>query len=72
MLDGPTSVNAGSLSLSRDGDVRATYVVVEHGRVEHRRVAYDVERVAEELLAMDYPDAETYATWLRTGTWPSP
>jgi putative phosphoesterase len=68
-LGGLTVVNSGSLSLARDGDVRATYALIEGGRVEHRRVAYDVERVAAELLAMDYPDAETYAAWLRTGTW---
>src|SRR5215467_6923146 len=50
----------------------ATYVVVEDGRVEHRRVAYEVERVAAELAAMDHPDAETYAARLRTGTWTPP
>jgi putative phosphoesterase len=66
-LDGLTVVNAGSVSLSLDGDMRATYAVVEDGRIEHRRVPYDVERVAAELLAMDYPNAETYARWLRTG-----
>lgn len=72
ILDGLTVVNCGSISLSRDSDVRATYVVIEEGCVEHRRVAYDVESVAAELLAINYPDAETYATWLRTGAWPTP
>ena len=67
-----TVVNSGSVSLSRDGGVRATYVVVEDGRVQHRRVAYEVERVAAELAAMDHPDAETYAARLRTGTWTPP
>jgi hypothetical protein len=67
-LDGLTVINSGSVSLSLDGDVRATYVVIEVGQVEHRRVAYDVERVAANLLAMDYPNAAPYATWLRTGT----
>jgi putative phosphoesterase len=71
-LDGLTVVNSGSVSLSRDGDVRATYAVVEDGRVEHRRVAYDVESVARELLEMDYPNADAYAAWLRTGTWTQP
>jgi putative phosphoesterase len=71
-LDGLTIVNSGSVSLSRDGDVRATYVVIEDGRVEHRRVAYDVGSVAKELLEMGYPNAETYAAWLRTGTWTPP
>jgi putative phosphoesterase len=71
-LDGLTVVNSGSLSLSMDGDVRATYVVVEDGRVEHRRVAYDVERVAADLRAIEYPNAAGYAGWLRTGTFTVP
>lgn len=68
-LDGLTVVNTGSLSLSLDGDVRATYAVVEDGRVEHRRIAYDIERVAADLFAVGYPNAEVYAGWLRTGVW---
>ncbi len=71
-LDGLTVANSGSLSLSLDGDVRATYAVVEDGLVEHRRVAYDVERVAADLLGMGYPNAEVYAKWLRGGVWPGP
>jgi len=71
-LSGLTVVNSGSLSLSLDGDVRATYVVIEDGRIEHRRVAYDVERVASDLLRMDYPSAAAYAGWLRTGAWTAP
>src|SRR5215472_14361954 len=67
-----TVVNSGSLSLPLDGDVRATYVVIEDGRIEHRRVAYDVERVASDLLRMDYPSAAAYAGWLRTGAWTAP
>lgn len=71
-LDGLTVVNSGSLSLSLDGDVRATYVVIDGGRIEHRRVAYDVERVAVDLLKTGYPNAEAYAAWLRTGIWTTP
>ena len=66
-LDGLTVVNSGSVSLSLDGDVRATYVVIDDGRIEHRRVSYDLERVAADLIALDYPNAGTYGTWLRTG-----
>jgi putative phosphoesterase len=66
-LDGLTVVNSGSTSLSLDGDARATYAVVEDGRVEHRRVAYDLEPVVADLLAMDYPNAAIYVDWLRTG-----
>jgi putative phosphoesterase len=69
-LDGLTVVNSGSVSLSLDGDPRASYVVIDEGRIEHRRVSYDVDRVAAELVAMDYPNAATYADWLRTGARP--
>jgi putative phosphoesterase len=71
-LDGLTVVNSGSVSLPLDGDVRATYVVVEDGRIEHRRIAYDVEPVIAELLKMDYPNAAVYAGWLRTGVFRQP
>lgn len=66
-----TIVNSGSVSLALDGDVRACYAVIEDGRVEHRRVAYDVERVAADFQAIGYPNAATYAAWLRTGAFPS-
>lgn len=66
-----TVVNSGSVSLSLDGDVRATYVVIDNGRIEHRRVAYDLERVANDMLAIDYPNAATYSSWLRAGIFPS-
>lgn len=66
-IDELTVVNSGSVSLSADGDPRASYVVLDSGRVEHHRVAYDVERVAADLLRIDYPNATGYADWLRTG-----
>ncbi len=68
-LDGLTVVNSGSLSLALDGDVRATYAVIDDGHVEHRRVEFDVERVAADLIMMGYPNAAAYASWLRTGAW---
>jgi putative phosphoesterase len=71
-LEGLTVVNSGSVSLPLDGEVRATYVVVEDGRIEHRRVSYDVERVIADLLDIDYPNAAAYAGWLRTGVFPPP
>jgi len=69
-LEGLSVVNSGSVSLSLDGDVRATYVVIDEGRIEHRRVTYDVDRVAADMVAMDYPNAAIYSDWLRTGNWP--
>lgn len=42
-------VNPGSVGQPRDGDPRASYVVIEDGRVEFRRVAYDVDRTVCQL-----------------------
>ncbi len=66
-LDGMTVANTGSASLPPDGDVRACYAVIDDGRVEHRRVEYDIDRVAADFVAIDYPSAERYARWLRSG-----
>ncbi len=67
-----TVVNSGSVSLSLDRDVRASYVLIDGDRVEHRRVAYDLEQVAADYLAGGYPMAGTYVSWLRTGVWTPP
>jgi len=71
-LDGLTVVNTGSVSQSLDGDPRASYAVVEDGRVEVRKVVYDVEPVLADLLAVGYPNAELYARWVRTGVYAPP
>lgn len=68
-LSALTVANAGSVSLALDGDARATYAVVDGGAVEHRRIAYDVERVAKDMLEAGFP--KTYAEWLRRGAWPA-
>jgi putative phosphoesterase len=69
-LGGLVVANSGSVSLSLDGDIRASYIVIEDGRIEHRRVPYDVERVAADLVAIDYPNAAIYGQWLRAGAFP--
>lgn len=71
-LDDLTVVNTGSVSLALDGDPRATYALIEDGRVDHRRLPYDVERVVADLLASGYPNADGYAGWLRSGTMAAP
>ena len=70
-LGGFTVVNSGSVSLSLDGDVRACYAIVDDGRVEHRRVGYEIARVAADMEAIGYPNAAIYGEWLRTGKFPS-
>ena len=60
-------LNPGSVGQPRDGDPRAAYAVVdlEAGRVEERRVEYDVERVVAAVAAADLP--ERIGTRLRAG-----
>ena len=70
-LGGLTVANSGSVSLSLDGDTRACYALIDDRRIEHRRVEYDIERVAADFAAIDYPNAKIYAAWLRNGEYPS-
>jgi len=70
-IGGLKVANSGSASLSLDGDVRACYAIIDDGHIEHRRVEYDIERVAADFEAIDYPNAKIYITWLRTGRYPS-
>jgi predicted phosphodiesterase len=52
-------INAGSVGQPRDGDPRAAYAIYdsENRTVEFRRVAYPVEKTAEEIRAAGLPDA---------------
>ena len=62
-----TVVNAGSVSLSYDGDPHAAYAVIDDDRVEIRRVRYDVEEEIARLFEADDPFAVSTAQTLRTG-----
>ena len=62
-------LNPGSVGQPRDGDPRAAYAIIDNGRVELRRVKYDLDRT---LAAVDaapiLPDAKQLAAHLlRTG-----
>jgi putative phosphoesterase len=61
--------NAGSVSLSYDGDPRASYALVSEDAVEIRRVAYDVEREAALLAARAHPLREWITQMLRKGVY---
>ncbi|MEW5961186.1 MAG: metallophosphoesterase family protein [Chloroflexota bacterium] len=70
IVTGRRVINAGSVGLPFDGDRRASYAVVHleahnKSRVEFRRVAYDVERVIDDLLTIDHPTATMSAYDLR-------
>lgn len=53
-------INVGSAGKPKDGDPRACWALVEISaggvKVQFRRVAYDVEHVAEAILDSDLPD----------------
>ena len=58
--DGKYVVNPGGVGQPRDGDPRASYVLMEvdgrEVRFEHRRVRYDVEKVADEIIRVGLPE----------------
>jgi predicted phosphodiesterase len=64
-LDDWTLVDVASVGMPRDGDQRAVYAVLnwEQGawRIEHRRVAFDIQAVARDYAAVGFPGAEQAA-----------
>lgn len=42
-LNGVQIVNPGSVGQPRDGDSRSAYAIIEDGKVQFRRVAYDID-----------------------------
>jgi predicted phosphodiesterase len=69
VVSGVHFINTGSVGRPKDGDWRAGYVLLdvrEAGTtVEFRRVAYDVEKAANAILASTLP--ADFAEYLRTG-----
>jgi putative phosphoesterase len=71
-IAGLTVANSGSVSLAYDGDPRAAYALVDDDEITIRRVAYDVEREAQQLVEMRYPMAEWIGSILRSGRYVEP
>lgn len=67
-----TVANTGSVGMPWDGDPRAAYLLIEDGRERTIRVAYDVEREAEQLARSGYPDAPRLTEMLRRGKFIAP
>jgi predicted phosphodiesterase len=67
-----TVANSGAAGMPFDGDWRASYLLIEDGTVEIRRVEYDLERELAELAASGYPDAERLAAIRRAGRFVGP
>lgn len=68
-LDRCQLLNPGSVGQPRDGDPRASYAVIENGRVYNRRVEYDIESTIAQLQQSGLePDlVEMASSVLRTG-----
>lgn len=71
-LQGMTVANTGSVSQSYDGDTRASYLVIDGENVTIRRVEYDVESEAKELLRSGLPHADWMARILLAGKYCPP
>lgn len=67
VLPGITIANSGSVGLPYDGDHRASYLLVDDGAPEIRRVEYDIDAEIRELFSQNAPHAEWIAGMLRTG-----
>ncbi len=71
-LQGMTVANSGSVSQSYDGDTRSSYLVIDGESVAIRRVEYDVEGEAEDVLHSGLPHAEWLARILLAGKYLPP
>lgn len=71
-LPGMKVANTGSVSLSYDGDSRASYLLIDGQSIAIRRVTYDVESEARELLGSGLPRAGWLSRMLRSGQYCAP
>jgi predicted phosphodiesterase len=60
-----TVSNTGAVSQSLDGDPRASYLLIDDGTPEVRRVAYEIEREINAITASGLPHADWVARTLR-------
>ena len=68
-----TVVNPGSVGQPRDGDPRASYAIIEDGKVELKRLAYPIDETLARVEAANWPEdaKRLYADCLRQGRMPS-
>jgi putative phosphoesterase len=67
-----TVINTGSVSLSYDGDPRASYLLLDGSTPTIRRVEYDVDREIQAVFATGLPHADWIARILKTGSFVMP
>lgn len=61
-LGGQYVINPGSVGQPRDGDPRAAYAVIENGRIELRRVPYDIDATLRQMQDCGVPEGTVEAT----------
>lgn len=68
-LDRVTVLNPGSVGQPRDGDPRCSYAIIENGRVEIRRVKYDIDQTLRQMrdCGVDRDSVELAEMFLRSG-----
>lgn len=68
-IDGVQVINPGSVGQPRDGDPRCAYAVIEDGKVELKRVAYDIDATVAHLrnAGLDADVVDLAESALRTG-----
>lgn len=67
-----TVTNTGSVSLSYDGDVRASYLILDDSKASIRRVEYEIERETQALTRSGLPHADWICQTLRAGRYVPP
>jgi diadenosine tetraphosphatase ApaH/serine/threonine PP2A family protein phosphatase len=71
-LRGMSVVNTGSVSLSYDGDPRASYLLLDGSNATIRRVTYDIEAEACAIVQSGLPHAAWVCQTLRAATYVPP
>jgi len=69
---GMTIVNSGSISLSYDGDPRASYLLLDDSTPTIRRISYNLDREIRALQASAMPHADWIARILKSATFVMP
>ena len=71
-MDGLTVANTGSVSLSQDGDPRASYLLADGPELSIRRVEYDIAGELAALQASGLPYAEWVGRCIAAGRFQNP
>jgi predicted phosphodiesterase len=56
IVEGKTFCNPGSVGQPRDGDPRAAYALLDGDHIFNRRVAYDIAKTQQTMIAAGFPE----------------